>query len=463
MNPDGTVSEERSAMVDSWLGPVPKGCTLWTHLETLDRRFSANFKLAYESLFEDDWMPLELRIDNTPKKARIDDRFLELEYRPILEGEALSKVLVIVSDVSERVAQERARSEEQETLAVFQAIQRDKQGFLDFFSEGKRLVGSLSEAAPDLVTLKRQIHTIKGNSGLFAIGSMVNACHELETAMEDEQRAPTAAELETVRARWNRVEGLVGGLVGDLGRIEIEEDEHRAILEALGDGLPRTEVARMVAQLKDERASVRLSRFGEQARALAARLGKPGVDIVLDCGALRFPRGDTLAPFWSAFVHVVRNAVDHGLESAEQRQALGKADSPSLTFAARIVDDELSVELSDNGRGIAWESIAGKARERGLPADTQEDLVRALFSDGVSTADSVTDVSGRGVGMAAVREACDKLGGRITIASESGLGTKMAFRFPKGAWDGSIPSATTRESGTHAIHPTTARPSSVVA
>ena len=451
MNPDGTVSDERSAVVDSWIGPIPKGCALWTHFEPLDHRFAANFKLAYESLFEDDWMPLELRLDNTPKKARVGDRFLELELRPILDGEKLAKVLVIVSDVSERVAQEKARSEEQETLAVFQAIQRDKQGFLDFFSEGKRLVGSLFEESPDLVTLKRQIHTIKGNSGLFSIGSMVGACHELETTMEDEQRAPTVVELEHLRARWRHVEALVGRLVGDgPGRIEIEEEEHKAILDALVDGIPRTEVARMVAQLKDERASVRLTRFGEQARALAARLGKSNVDIVLDCGALRFPRGDTLAPFWSAFVHVVRNAVDHGLDSVEQRQARGQTDSPALTFAARTFDDELSIEIADNGRGIAWEAIASKARERGLPSDTREDLVRALFSDGVSTADSVTEVSGRGVGMSAVREACEKLGGHISIASEPGLGTRMAFRFPSRVLGGSPSRAPTRESGTHA-------------
>jgi hypothetical protein len=109
---------------------------------------------------------------------------------------------------------------------------------------------------------------------------------------------------------------------------------------------------------------VRPTRFGDQARALPARLGKSNVDIVFECGALRFPRGDTLAPFWSAFVHVVRNAVDHGLDSTEQRQARGYADSPALTFAARIIDNELSIEIADNGRGIAWEA-AGKARRPG--------------------------------------------------------------------------------------------------
>jgi two-component system chemotaxis sensor kinase CheA len=436
MSHDGTLSKERSAVVDTWLGEIPQERPLWTHFDELDRRFAPSLRLASESLFEDDWMPLELRLENAPKKARVGVRHLEFDYRPILNGEVVEKLLVIVSDVSERVVQEKARAEEQEVLAIFQATQKDKQGFLDFFAEGDRLILSLSEPDLDLVTLKRHVHTIKGNSGLYGITSIATVCHELETAMEDEERAPRPAELERLGARWADVAALVRRLVGEASTtIEVETSDVDDVLESLVGGTPRSEIARRVARWRMDPAEVRLARLGEQARTLADRLGKSPVEVKVESSGVRLPR-ETFASFWGAFVHVVRNAVDHGLEPSERRREAGKSDNATLTLRTCVIGDELSIEVEDNGRGVPWERIAEKARERGLPAETADDLVQALFSDGVSTAEAVTDVSGRGVGMAAVRDACARLGGRITIDSVLGQGTRVAFRFPASVVDG---------------------------
>jgi two-component system chemotaxis sensor kinase CheA len=153
------------------------------------------------------------------------------------------------------------------------------------------------------------------------------------------------------------------------------------------------------------------------------------VEVRVESNGLRLPN-DAFAGFWAAAVHAVRNAVDHGLETKEERVASGKEAPPTLTFSAELQDDSLVIAMCDDGRGIDWTKIAAKAKEAGLPCTTQDDLVEALFSDGVSTAADVTDVSGRGVGMAALREACVSLGGRIAVESERGLGTEMSFRFP---------------------------------
>ena len=429
MNADGTVSEERSAAVDSWLGEIPKGHTLWGHFEKFDNRFAANFKFAYESIIEDEWLPLELRLDNAPKKAKVGDRFLEIEYRPILDGERVAKVLVITSDVSERIAQEKARAEEQETLAVFRSIQRDREGFQDFFAEGQALLDSLSTSTADLVTLKRQVHTLKGNSGCYSITSVANACHDLETAMEDEGRGPSREELDSLRARWEKLRSLVSQLVGDgEAGIVVDSEEHAELVEAVLDGTERSVLAGRLEQWKCERVSSRFERFGEQARALATQLEKQ-VEIKIDCGRLRLQK-ERFGTFWSSFVHVVRNAIDHGIEPEAERAENGKSEPARIVLRALVDEDDLTIEVVDNGRGVAWEKIAQKARERGLPAATRADLVEALFSDGVSTAAEVTSVSGRGVGMAAVRDACKELGGRITIESERGVGTRTVFRFP---------------------------------
>ncbi len=87
------------------------------------------------------------------------------------------------------------------------------------------------------------------------------------------------------------------------------------------------------------------------------------------------------------------------------------------------------VSVEDDGRGIDWEKLTEAAYQKGLPAETREDLVNALFHEGVSTASEVTDISGRGVGMAAVKESCDKLGGTIRISSVECCGTRIEFVF----------------------------------
>jgi two-component system, chemotaxis family, sensor kinase CheA len=94
--------------------------------------------------------------------------------------------------------------------------------------------------------------------------------------------------------------------------------------------------------------------------------------------------------------------------------------------------------LGDDGRGIDWSSVAAKAQRRGLPHETQSDLVEALFADGVTTRDEVNEYSGRGIGMGVIREACRSRGGEIHVDSQPGKGTTVEFRFPRAAVGESI-------------------------
>jgi two-component system chemotaxis sensor kinase CheA len=130
---------------------------------------------------------------------------------------------------------------------------------------------------------------------------------------------------------------------------------------------------------------------------------------------------------------VVRNAVDHGIESIEERTRAGKPSAGTLSLTTRLEGGELIIQIDDDGRGIDWPSITRRAQELGLPHQTQEDLVEALFRDGLSTRGEVNEYSGRGVGMGVVREACRVHGGKIRVESEPGRGTRVEFRFPQTA------------------------------
>ena len=133
--------------------------------------------------------------------------------------------------------------------------------------------------------------------------------------------------------------------------------------------------------------------------------------------------------------HMVRNAADHGVELPAERQAAGKTPRGKISVAVTESADDIVLAVSDDGRGIDRRALADKAIKLGLlPPDaalSDADMIQLLFMSGVSTAKEVTDVSGRGVGMDVVKRAFDELGGRIDVASQSGLGTLMHLRLPK--------------------------------
>ena len=186
----------------------------------------------------------------------------------------------------------------------------------------------------------------------------------------------------------------------------------------------------MLARLKLERAPVRLRRIGDQARSLAQRLGKTSLRIDVQAqGDVRFDRA-RWASFWAAFIHPLRNAIDHGIESAEERRAAGKTSAASLSIVVRGDAQYVTIELTDDGRGIDFEKVRERAKARGLPHANEEQLLDALFADGITTADHATELSGRGVGMGALRAAATALGGTVSLQSKPGQGTTLRVRVP---------------------------------
>jgi len=135
-------------------------------------------------------------------------------------------------------------------------------------------------------------------------------------------------------------------------------------------------------------------------------------------------------------VHLVRNALDHGVEHPGQRRAAGKPEAATISIAAVRVADRLKIEVADDGRGIDPEVVRRKASERRiLPADElaalpDERVVDLVFFAGFSTAAAVSDISGRGIGMDVVRAAIEQIGGRVSLESKVGVGTTVRLDLP---------------------------------
>jgi two-component system chemotaxis sensor kinase CheA len=129
-------------------------------------------------------------------------------------------------------------------------------------------------------------------------------------------------------------------------------------------------------------------------------------------------------------VHVVRNAVDHGFETQEERRAGEKPARPRLRLGAFLRDHQFTIEIEDDGRGIDWAAIERSASARGLPAADDRQRLAALLAPGVSTRAEVSATSGRGVGMAAVQARVRSFDGTMAVDSRPGGGTCWRFSFP---------------------------------
>jgi signal transduction histidine kinase len=429
---DGILHQERSAAVERWLGPLRAETTIWDALEPHDAQAASWLRLGWSDLFED-VLPPEVVIDQLPKRARVGARHLSIGYR-VLDGNAVQgqgRVLVVLSDETAAVERARAEAEQREMLAMLERIGADRHGFVDFVRDAERLVTAACDDAATPPDVLRALHTLKGNSAFFGAVSLVELSHGLEEAVRDEARSLDASERAALREAWASLVRRLSVVLQDGmdTRLEVGIDDVDRVLEQLAARARHVDIARMVTRLTFEPVARRFTRFGEQARSLARRLGRAEPRIALETGDVRLPP-ERWAGFWSAFVHVVRNAVDHGLESESERVAAGKSPAANLAMRASVTGDTLVLEVSDDGRGIDWERVARKASGKGLPHATHEELVAALFTDGFSTRDEATETSGRGVGLGAVREAVSALHGAIEIASAVGAGTTFRFRFP---------------------------------
>lgn len=424
------MSRERSAVLGEWFGKMSDNESFVDVLSRTAPASSAWFGLAIESLYEG-LMPLEVSLDQLPRRLSVTGRELALSYKPILADNGdLDRVLVVISDITAELLRARAESDEREVTRLFARVFSDRSGFLEFFAEAQSLVESIvgDTLGSDVDALKRALHTLKGNVSLHGLDSVAKICHELEDEFK-EAGVLSQARLNELQQRWSELASKVRALIGDSDvKIEIDDDEYRQILDAIQSGRSRRDIAEMIEAWRLEPAEARLGRIAEQATALAKRLGKDPIDVRVEGNKVRL-KPEQWADFWSASVHLVRNAIDHGLESVEERGVAGKPEGV-VTLRTAVDDANFYIEFSDNGRGIDWDAVATKAKTLSLPSKTHADLVSALFTNGFSTRSETTELSGRGIGLAAVDEACKKLGGRVDVTSERGTGTTFRFSWP---------------------------------
>jgi two-component system chemotaxis sensor kinase CheA len=261
---------------------------------------------------------------------------------------------------------------------------------------------------------------------------------------------PVEPSARTIRVDLARIDDIVT-LVGEVLAAKNGMSALVAEAQALAGGLPlsrniataQQDLTRLINRLQRATTDVRMVPLGDTlrrlprlAREISGQTGKP---LQLDVSGSEIEADKSIVDgLYEPLLHMLRNAVDHGIETEEQRRIAGKPAKGRISVTARQVGHGIELQVADDGRGIEPEQIRATALARGLiPLEAAEsldgtDILDLLFAPGFSTSESVTDLSGRGVGMDAVRTAVRRLGGKVAIASTVGAGTTITLSLPTG-------------------------------
>ncbi|WP_331693929.1 MCP four helix bundle domain-containing protein [Pandoraea sputorum] len=379
---------------------------------------------------------------------------LDLTWSAITdETDTILRLMLCVRDVTELrelAAEANEQKQRLEMIGEILAVSQEKfhhfiESSTGFIRENERIIRKHSQAdSAAIAELFRNMHTIKGNARTYNLQYLTNVVHETEQRYH-ELRAPDEArlwdqdglmrELERVRdavdtyAHINEMSlGRKGpGRTADEQSMVVDRAHIRASLRMLEAADPndlhqlvamRDAVHQTLRLLGTEGVGEALGGVLDSLPSLAGELGKPAPAVRIDDNGYRL-RAPAVRILRDVFMHLLRNSMDHGLEGADERRAKGKPAAGTIDIEVGLDHNMLQVTLTDDGRGLALHRIRSIAVERGwITAETyvtDEQIAQFIFRPGFSTASSVTEVSGRGVGMDAVQDFVRREHGRIEL------------------------------------------------
>jgi two-component system chemotaxis sensor kinase CheA len=438
-----------SRICQSILETVPEGQMIEQVLRVPERELN-DFKTWRTTLFEEP-IPFEDLVPLGPRTfAHSREWMVELEFYPMRDEQKKVDGVVVVA--SNKTAEHKARKEaerERQLVMMILKIVKAKRQFVAFIHEAQKLIADLQEAIQkpqlDVHALAYHLHTLKGGAGSFSVQDLQGLAHTCEDVLAEWGRAPhNSAEQNQQRQRLSE---LIANLrlamdtflsqYGVLVGTNLEAGPRRVEVP-MSDLLECAELLPVAQreQLREwtrEPLMVAFEHYRDLVQDLAISQNKQLAPLTIEGGELRvFP--EYYQEVFGNLVHVFRNAVDHGLETPDERQSHGKEPAAQMRVQCALSGDRkrLQLQIIDDGRGISPEIIRSKLLERGVAVADESDemVIQHIFDDSFSTKTEVTALSGRGVGLAAVKQAVEHLGGRIEVQSQPGVGTTFRIEMP---------------------------------
>ena len=409
----------------------------------MNTRMGDHFRLMVEQVFED-ILPEDLALEQIPSWFTISSdtsptyepkaRVINLQGSVVRDRD--SKVTAILFTVNDITSLEAAEKENRRNAALMKVIKR-KEAFSKFIEDTREMIQKCSVLVKgrtdESSKLRFNLHTIKGNAASFSITELASKVHEVE-----EKPVIDLADLALINSTLDKFlkdcenafgESLINGKNRQKTFPVSESDFEQLIV--LGNDSPK--LLAWASEMQMEKSGKIFEHFANHAKEVAAKLGKR-IEVQITSPERRMDN-QHLEPLLNALCHAVRNAVDHGLEHSNERKS--KPEVGRLRLGIASMDSEWVITIEDDGRGIDPEKVSTIALKKGLVTSdqvkqmTDDQKTKLIFREGFSTASDVTEISGRGIGMSALRDVVESMKGRIEIDSKIGKGTKMSFIIPK--------------------------------
>ena len=428
---NGHMLPEHSQCIERWFGNFTSNIPFWDYIGENNNSLKSSLKFNWLQMM-DDVLPLEMSLEQMPSQMSLADLQLGIKYRPIMNANnVIEKMLLMITDESAMVKQKLLEIESAENMKIFQSIMRDKAGFLEFVAETEPLIYAI-HTTQSIGELKRNLHTVKGNSSLYGLMSLADFCHQCETSFEESGPDSLFIEKDGLKALWEKKMLNVMSFLGEKSshKIQLDHKEYSHAIDRIRNGADANELESLLLNWAMEPLSNRFERIAAQAQRIGEKTGKSNLLVDITHNNIRSPN-DEYSDFFISLVHAVRNAVDHGIESPEERIKAGKAPEGKISLKAwKESGSSFCLQIADDGRGIDWNKVESKALKMGIRCNTDQERLKVLFSDGFSTRESISDISGRGVGLSALENVCKENGIEIKVTSTFGKGTEFTFVFP---------------------------------
>lgn len=424
---NGIISQERSKAVDTIFGMDPSGM----HISELVKGEKSVWDEYVQYIFEET-IDFDSLMEICPKEIQLAEKTIEVEYRPVRDqDQKIARVMLVTTDVTSlRVLQKEAETDRKKNLALITILSAKKD-----FLEVVDMIDDLKRYHHSPAEFKRVLHTIKGGLAFLECRSMAELCHLWETEFTMNEVTPELlAKAEMDIANELNVFMETNSKILNMSKkkektIEVEfESLIQLVNSARAIKAPDYFVKDLqkLTEVTTQDAFQWLSAVWEKT---AEKLGKEVAPIHWSEDSITICP-DHYTNLFKSLVHVVRNAADHGIENPDEREMLGKERLGHMTGSLTFENGLYVLVLKDDGAGADLERVVNKARNNGLeiPAEPEEQI-QLLFADGMSTKAEVSEFSGRGVGLDAVRTEARRLNGDARIENSVGEGLKVTITF----------------------------------
>ena len=378
-----------------------------------------------------------------------------IEYYPVRDANGVLKEMVVVAtDKTNEVKARKDAELEHRRMKMITTIVEQRSSFQPFIkdvSERLQYFPSLTvETIGDLKLeeeFRRFLHTIKGGFDMFAVDSLSESIHHQESAWKAKRDGPMAigealvlikeqCALLTIQLNefTTRYRSVLGRAISETERsVDVPLDQMLALIQKAKTPSSQGELWKDLQRATLRPIGEYFQQYSGLAKTLAKKQKKLLNDVVFDNATLEiYP--EPYHELFASFVHVFRNAVDHGLESPNERESNQKAREGHIYVAFEQNESRLRITIKDDGRGIdpkvIREKLSGRAGLESYLNTNDEDVIQSVFESNFTTKDVVTAISGRGIGLDALKAAANRIGGTVRVKSSIGHGTQMTVEVP---------------------------------